>query len=224
MDELINIIKQKFPFIVIEGVIGVGKTTIATQLAENINAGLVLEKFEKNPYLEKFYKNPQKYALPVQTFFLNERFKQQLLLKKRILSGENIVADYGFFKNRIFALVNLKKFDYFLFNIDENKKRKKLISPDLIIYLTASEKTLLKHIQKRSRKYEKNISIEYLLKLDKAYHSCIENSETLNEKTKRTVLNVNMNNFDFENDKNLIYSIIEKIPELSPGMNEYYKE
>ncbi|MCK5075207.1 MAG: deoxynucleoside kinase, partial [Calditrichia bacterium] len=127
MDEIIKKVKQKYFHIVVEGVIGAGKTTVASYLSEQLNAGLVLEKFEKNPYLEKFYRNPEKYALPVQTFFLNERYKQQLLLKKRILDGETIVSDYAFFKNKIFASVNLKKFDYHLFSIDEKKKNRKLI-------------------------------------------------------------------------------------------------
>ncbi len=218
MDNIIlKKIVGKFPYIVIEGVIGAGKTTIASELANVLNANFVGERFEANPYLSKFYNDPQKYALPVQRFFLKERYKSFQKVKNMLRKGRSVVSDYGFFKNGIFAEANLKGTDLLLLKTDEFFKNLRLPKPDLVIWLTASEQTLLKHISKRGREYEKNIDSGYLLKLSIGY-------EKYFAKYKKPLIVVDMDNFDFENDKKLIYSLLEVIASYKSGTKHFAEQ
>jgi deoxyadenosine/deoxycytidine kinase len=157
-------------YIAIEGVIGAGKTSLATMLSKKLKAKLILEKFETNPFLENFYKDPERYAFQTQLFFLLSRFQQQQDLMQYDLFNNYIISDYIFEKDKIFAYLNLQD--------DELKLYEKIISfiernipkPDLVIYIQSSLEQLVKNIKKRNRNFESNISEEYLKELIEAYN------------------------------------------------------
>lgn len=218
MDDVINQIKHKFFYIALEGVIGAGKTTLAYALADKLNAQLVLERFEENPFLPKFYENPEAYAFQTQIFFLLDRFKQQQELTQRSLFYNNIVSDYCFCKDRIFASVNLNDAEFKMYDVIEEQLSKKIIKPNLIILLQASLDTLFYHIQKRGRDYEMNITNEYLASLSKAYNDFFFRYDEC------PVLVINMDNLDFEANPELINDLLLEISRVKPGMNFFNRE
>ncbi len=164
--------KKEFHYIAIEGVLGVGKTTFARKLAADLNAKLVLEDVDNNPFLERFYKDMKNTALQTQLYFLLNRVKQQKELKQIDLFQRKIVSDYLIEKDRIFAYVNLSEDELNIYEkiysilMDTNE----LLRPDLVVFLQASIETLLERIKKRGREYEKSISHEYLNKITEAYN------------------------------------------------------
>lgn len=164
--------KREFHYIAIEGVLGVGKTTFAKKFAADLNAKLILEEVDNNPFLEKFYKDMKNNALQTQLHFLLARIKQQKELKQIELFQRTIVSDYLFDKDRIFAYVNLSEDEL---NIYEKIyqaliNEKDLVRPDIVIYLQASIDTLMERIKKRGRDCEKSLSHEYIAKISEAYN------------------------------------------------------
>ena len=128
--------KLNYPYyIAIEGSIGVGKTSLATILSEKLNARLVLEEFEENPFLKEFYKNPDRYAFQTQLFFLLSRYRQQVDLKQTDIFSKKIIADYMFVKDRLFASLNLNDKELSLYNSLAKLLEKNLSYPDLVIFL-----------------------------------------------------------------------------------------
>jgi deoxyadenosine/deoxycytidine kinase len=218
MDEIIAKIRENFFYIALEGVIGAGKTTLAYLLAEKLSAQLILERFEENPFLPKFYENPEAYAFQTQVFFLLDRFKQQQELTQRSLFYNNIVSDYCFCKDRIFASVNLNDAEFKMYDVIEEQLSKKILKPNLIILLQASIDTLLYHIQKRGRSYEMNITNSYLAELSKAYNDFFFRYDQC------PVLVINMDNLDFESNPELIDDLLVEISKVKSGMNFFNKE
>ena len=162
--------ENKFEFIAIEGVIGVGKTSLAKLLSERHNARLVLEEFEDNPFLPKFYKDRDRYAFPTQMAFLASRFKQQQNMLSKDLFQQTTISDYIFDKDRIFARLNLNDDELALYDSIFSIMSGISARPDLVIYLQSSTDRLLKNIRQRDRNYERHISESYLEELSDAYN------------------------------------------------------
>jgi len=161
---------MKYNFIAIEGNIGAGKTTLAHILSEHFKARLVLEEFADNPFLAKFYENPKQYALPLELFFMAERFKQQkeLILQKDLFQSITI-SDYLFTKCLLFAKVNLPEDEFRLYQRLFDIMFQQLLQPDILIYLHSPVSQLQKNIKKRNRPYEQNIPDDYLFNIQETY-------------------------------------------------------
>jgi len=157
-------------FIVIEGVIGVGKTSLAQKIKDRLDAKLILEQFDNNPFLEKFYSDRKRYAFQTQMFFLINRFKQQQELAQEDLFTNYIVGDYLFDKDRIFAYLNLSKDELNLYESIYPLLARSLRKPDLTVYLQASTERLMYNIKARNRKVERTLSRNYLDELSEAYN------------------------------------------------------
>ena len=157
-------------FIVIEGVIGVGKTSLAKKIKDRLDAKLILEQFDNNPFLEKFYSDRKRYAFQTQMFFLINRFKQQQELAEEDLFTNYIVGDYLFDKDRIFAYLNLSKDELNLYESIYPLLARSLRKPDLTVYLQASTDRLMYNIKARNRKVERALSRNYLDELSEAYN------------------------------------------------------
>lgn len=157
-------------YVAVEGVIGVGKTTFARMLAERLDAELILEAADDNPFLQKFYKNRARYAFQTQVFFLLSRYHQLGRLAARDLFAERVVSDYLFDKDRLFASVNLSEPELLLYEKIVPLMKDQLPKPDLVIYLQARTDILLDRIKKRKIAYERQIDRDYLEALNAAYN------------------------------------------------------
>lgn len=157
-------------YIVVEGVIGAGKTTLARMFSERFNGRLVLEEFEQNAFLERFYEDPPRWALQTQLAFLASRFKQQKRLLDRDLFHQVIVSDYAFDKDRIFAHLNLKGDELHLYETMYTLMQPSTPTPDLVIYLQSSPERLLENIKMRARSYEQHMDPGYIEALNEAYN------------------------------------------------------
>lgn len=183
---------QNFNYIAIEGNIGAGKTTLATKIAEDCNAKLVLERFADNPFLPKFYKDQNRYAFPLEMSFLADRY-QQLTddLAQFDLFKDFIVADYHIFKSLIFAKVTLHEDEFRLYKTMFDIIRKEMPKPDLYVYLYQNTERLLANIKKRGRSYEQEIPADYLEKINRGYLDYIKTQTDLN------VLVIDISDLDF---------------------------
>lgn len=192
-------------YIAIEGTIGVGKTSLARVLSERLNARLVLEEFEQNPFLEDFYNDPKSFAFQTQIFFLLSRYKQQVGLQQIDLFAKNIIADYMFAKDRLFATLNLSDKELDLYNTVATILEKNLSFPDMVIYLQSDTDRLIQNIKKRGRTYEEKIDIGYLEALNQVY------TEYFFKYDKSPLLIINTNDIDFVNNQNDLEEIINFI-------------
>jgi deoxyadenosine/deoxycytidine kinase len=157
-------------YVAIEGVIGVGKTTLAGLVAKKWGAHLKLEVVEENPFLEKFYADMRSYAFQTQMFFLLSRHKQQLELKQFDLFQDRVVADYLFAKDRIFANITLDDNELALYKRLADILEREVARPDVVVYLQASTDVLMERIRKRGRNFERAISRDYIDALNDAYN------------------------------------------------------
>jgi 2-amino-4-hydroxy-6-hydroxymethyldihydropteridine diphosphokinase len=183
---------QQFNYIAIEGNIGAGKTTLASKLAEDCNAKLVLERFADNPFLPKFYKDQSRYAFPLEMSFLADRY-QQLSddLAQFDLFKDFVVADYHIFKSLIFAKVTLQEDEFRLYKTMFDIIHKEMPKPDLYVYLYQNTERLLANIKKRGRSYEQEIPADYLEKINQGYLDYIKTQTDLN------VLVIDVSELDF---------------------------
>ncbi len=156
-------------FIVVEGPIGVGKTSLARRLCGSLNAEAVLEQATENPFLERFYRNPRAGALPTQLYFLFQRAQQLSALKQEDLFAPVRVGDYLLDKDRLFARVTLDDAEYGLYEQVYTKLDIQPPKPDLVVYLQAPVDVLLERIAKRGINYEQHIERQYLERLNEAY-------------------------------------------------------
>jgi deoxyadenosine/deoxycytidine kinase len=157
-------------YVAIEGVIGVGKTTLATGLSERLGAQLQLEEVESNPFLASFYEDMTGYAFQTQIFFLLSRYRQQMALSQASLFEQRVVSDYMFAKDRIFAYINLNDDELALYERLVKILEKDLPKPDIVVYLQASTGVLIDRIKKRGRDFERNMSEDYIETLNRAYN------------------------------------------------------
>lgn len=171
---------EKFNYIAIEGNIGSGKTTLATMIAEDFNAKIILERFADNPFLPKFYEDNDRYAFPLEMSFLADRYSQLSDdLAQFDLFKNFIVSDYYIFKSLIFAQITLQKDEFYLYRKMFDIMYKEISKPDLYIYLYQDTPQLIKNIKKRGRDYEQNIAPEYLDKIHQGYSGFIKTEENL---------------------------------------------
>lgn len=215
--ELSALMKIKYNYIVIEGNIGAGKTTLAGKIAEQFNARLILEHFDDNPFLPKFYADPEKYSFPLELSFLASRYRQ---LKEEMEPQELFrtftVADYYFTKSLIFAASTLKADEYNLFRQIFYIIYPSIPKPDIFVYLHLDPDKLLRNIEQRGRPYEKSITKEYLLNIQENYFSFFRQ----NRDNKYLIIDINMIDFVANDDdcNKLISKIFEN--EYPSGMNK----
>jgi deoxyguanosine kinase len=159
-------------YLAIEGVIGVGKTTLARLLQPAFQADVLLEVFEENPFLSGFYSDRQRYAFQTQIFFLLSRYHQQRRSVPSILSaGTNLIADYTFEKDALFARINLGGDELETYDQVHEALAEKIPLPDLVVYLRADIDTLMERITLRDRPYERNMERDYIAELNEAYET-----------------------------------------------------
>tara|TARA_Y200000002_G_scaffold13462_1_gene10880 strand:- start:4799 stop:5908 length:1110 start_codon:yes stop_codon:yes gene_type:complete len=187
---------KSFPFISIEGNIGVGKTTLAKMISKKYNIKFYSEDYNSNPYLENFYKDPSMHALSTETFFLNNRFENDKIFWKQ--NNDKVVADFCFFKCLVFAKQNLKNNDYETFKKDFDNKMDKIKIPSLVVLITKNFEELEQQIKKRDRSFEREIKLSYLKKLEKGYHLIIKNFEFPILEYPLDNIDFNKNQFEFE--------------------------
>jgi len=157
-------------YIAIEGVIGVGKTTLARLLQNTFEAEVLLEIFEENPFLSDFYADRARYAFQTQIFFLLSRYHQQNNNVPKILAdGKNLIADYTFAKDALFAGINLRGDELTMYHRVHEALGEKIPKPDLLVYLQASTDTLMSRIAFRDRPYERKMERAYIDELNRAY-------------------------------------------------------
>ena len=164
-----------FPYIAIEGVIGVGKTTLARYLQEDLQAELLLEVFEENPFLGSFYADRDRYAFQTQIFFLLSRYRQQHEVLAQSLTHTSVVSDYFFAKDQLFARLNLHGDELNVYESVYTALAERIPHPSLVVYLQADVDILMERIAIRDRSYERNMSRDYIASLYQAYERLFEN-------------------------------------------------
>jgi deoxyadenosine/deoxycytidine kinase len=184
-----------YRYIVVEGPIGVGKTSLCNLVAERFRARRVLEVWEENPFLSNFYSDRQKYAFQTQLFFLLSRFKQQQELFQQDLFSSVTVSDYLFAKDRIFACLTLDTHELALYDRVFEALGPRVAKPDLVIYLQGNLDVLLHRIKKRGREFERKFDSGYLEELVHAYN------EFFSHYTETPLLVVNTSDIDFVNNE-----------------------
>ena len=199
---------DKYRYVVVEGPIGVGKTSLAHRLAQQIGAGTLLEKPDENPFLARFYQDPPRYALETQLFFLFQRGKEVRDLAQMDLFRESTVADYLFDKDPLFARLNLNEEEFALYQQIYRSLQLQAPVPDLVIYLQAAPETLVERVQRRAQPYELGISESYLLRLSQSYSDFFYHYDAA------PVLMVNSEHLNFvdgDEDFTLLLSRIEEM-------------
>lgn len=185
-------------YISIEGVIGVGKTTLARLLQPIFQAALVLEVFEENPFLSDFYSDRQRYAFQTQIFFLLSRYYQQRRSVPEILKqGEPLITDYTFAKDALFARINLNGDELEMYYRVHDALAEKIPLPDLIVYLRADTEVLMQRIASRDRPYERNMELNYIDQLNSAYDSFFIQNQARNVAKSVAVLTLDTNELDY---------------------------
>ena len=195
---------MNYKSISIEGNIGVGKTTLAKLLSNDLGYKLILETFENNPFLKDFYENLNKNALPLELFFLAERY-ELLKLNSEDMFFSGTVSDFVFDKSKLFAVNTLKDYELNIFNKIFSLMKKSVKNPDILIYLHSDLSSLQNKIIKRGREYENNIQSDYLKKLNETY------LDYISKRSEFPVILIDVTNLDFKNNYrhfNLIKNII----------------
>jgi len=196
----------KYNYVVIEGNIGAGKTTLATRIAEQFNGRLILERFADNPFLPKFYQDPDKYSFPLELSFLASRYKQlNEELGSQDLFKAFTVADYYFMKSLVFASSTLKGEEYNLYRQIFYIIYSSLPKPDIYVYLHIAPERLLENIKRRGREYEKSITGAYLQKIQESYFTFFK------QNPENKYLIIDINEIDFVASSNHYSKIIDTI-------------
>ena len=206
---------KEFEFIAVEGTIGVGKTSFARILAQKLNAKIVLDKVEENPFVNEFYQNQKAYAFITQINFLFSRYEQQSKLFQKELFYSRVVSDYIFFKDRIFACVNLNEKEFALYDKIADLLIKDIPIPDIVIFLQSNTKRLLENIKKRNQPYEENITEDYLKLINEAYNQYFINYDV------SPLLVINTNEIDFITHPEIIDEIIDFVKTPFLGTKYY---
>jgi deoxyadenosine/deoxycytidine kinase len=202
-------------YIVVEGPIGVGKTSLAKLLANEFQARMIFEKVEDNPFLPKFYKSRETYAFQNQTFFLLNRYQQQMALSQQDLFNQNTIADYLFAKDQIFATLTLSPEELSLYQQIYALLNARIPRPDLVVYLQARPEVLYKRVKKRDKKYERNITFEYLAAVASAYNQFFFHYD------ETPLLVVNTSEIDFVASSKDLADLIKEINTMGSGTQHY---
>ena len=198
-------------YVSIEGVIGVGKTSLAHLLEERLNAKLVMEKFDENPFLADFYLDPERYAFQTQLFFLLSRYRQQQELRQTDVFHKLVISDYMFVKDRLFASLNLDDKEMSLYDSVAKILEKNILNPDLVIYLQAETPKLMERITLRGRDFEKNMSADYIDALNQIYN------EYFFRYQESPLLIINTNDIDFVHNEEDLEEVIRYIRQPVSG-------
>jgi len=204
-----------FRYIVIEGPIGVGKTSLAKLLAKEFNARSILEKPEENPFLPFFYQDRKKHAFQTQIFFLLNRFQQQKEIAQLDLFNQVTLCDYLFAKDRIFASLNLDDHELALYEQIFHLLTGQIPSPDLVIFLQAKPEVLLHRIKSRNLPYERELDLEYIKMLTEAYNYYFFHYD------QTPLLVVNTSEIDFVNRKEDFSQLVREINQMKKGTSYF---
>lgn len=202
-------------YIVVEGPIGVGKSSLATLLAERFGARSVMEVVEENPFLAAFYGDRAKHAFQTQLFFLLSRFRQQQELAQQELFASVTVSDYLFAKDRIFAALTLDSNELGLYDRVFEALSPRVPPPDLVIYLVARSDVLLSRIRKRGREFERRFDEKYLSSLCSAYNDFFFHY------TETPLLVVNTSDIDFVNNSGDLEDLVSVVRQTKKGTVHY---
>lgn len=206
---------KRFPYIVVEGPIGCGKTTLAKMLADQFPVDYLSEKAESNPFLPRFYQDARRYALPTQLFFLFQRTNQIKDLNQRDMFAKPIVADFFLEKDPIFARLNLDDEEYALYHQIYQHLHLNAPKPDLVIYLQTPLDALVERIEERNVSYEQDMSREYLERLSDAYSAYFHNYDT------SPVLIVNNEKLNILKNPSALKLLINRIGQIK-GQREFF--
>src|SRR5919109_4631261 len=205
----------KNKYIVVEGPIGVGKTSLAKSLAVEFQARTIFERVEENPFLPKFYKARELYAFQNQTFFLLNRYQQQIELSQYDLFNQDTIADYLFAKDKIFAALTLSSEELNLYQQIYALLNARVPRPDLVVYLQARPEVLYKRIKKRDKKYERSVTFEYLKEVADAYNQFFFHYD------ETPLLVVNTSEIDFVASGKDLADLIKEINSMGSGTQHY---
>ena len=202
-------------YIAIEGPIGVGKTSLAQALGLRIGARIVLEDTDSNPFIARFYQDPEKYAFPVQLYFLLTRYNQQRQLAQQDLFAQATVTDYLLAKDRIFARLNLDPDELVLYEGVYRLLDGQLARPDLVVYIRARVEVLAERLRKRNRTFERHISMEYLERVSAAYRDFFFYYD------ETPLLVVDSSEIDFVDDPGDLEDLLREIDRTGTGSHYY---
>jgi len=195
-------------YLAMEGVIGVGKTTLARLLQPTFQANILLEVFEENPFLSKFYEDRARYAFQTQMFFLLSRYHQQRQRVADLMAGgQSLIGDYTFEKDALFARINLKGDELEMYDRLHEALAEKIIMPDLIVYLRAETETLMQRIAQRDRPYERQMERAYIAELNQGY----DDFYTTETRHRSPVLVVDCNHLDYVRNPDDLHWIENRI-------------
>ena len=192
-------------YLAIEGVIGVGKTSLARLLQPVFNAELLLEVFEENPFLSDFYSDRHRYAFQTQIYFLLSRYRQQHHAVPQALTNGDLIADYTFAKDALFAGLNLTGDEIETYQLVHNALAERIRMPDLIVYLRVSTDVAMQRIATRDRSYERNMEVSYIEGLNVAYEDFFNQNDGL------PVLYIDSTALDFVSHPNDLEHVADRI-------------
>ncbi|MBI3609483.1 MAG: deoxynucleoside kinase [Nitrospirae bacterium] len=202
-------------YVVIEGPIGVGKTSLVKLLSRELNGRLVLERAEDNPFLKEFYKDPKRFAFQTQIFFLLSRYRQLQELSQMDLFERTTITDYFFPKDRIFASINLEASELSLYQQLYSLLNPHIPTPDLVVYLQADTDVLMDRVRHRGLDYEKPLTFDYLDALNQAYN------DFFFQYTDSPLLVVQTSEIDFVNRRADLDDLLHQIKQMKKG-TQYY--
>jgi deoxyadenosine/deoxycytidine kinase len=202
-------------YIAIEGPIGVGKTTLATALAERLGATTLFEEAEENPFLGNYYDDPRRYAFQAQIFFLVSRFKQQQQLGQNTLFEPLVISDYLFDKDRLFARLTLSEDEWMLYERLQPLLSARIRRPDLVVLLQATTDALMERIRRRGKKAEQRMTREYVEKIVEAYDQFFFTYDAC------PVLVVNTSDVDFTAPDGDFENLVRRLDQIKAG-RQYY--
>ncbi len=206
---------EKYRYIVVEGPIGVGKTSLTRRMANHLSGALLLEKPDENPFLEKFYDDISRYALPTQLFFLFQRANQLQSFAQMDMFTRTTVSDFLLDKDQLFAKLTLSDAEYELYQQIYRHLQPQASPPDLVIYLQASPATLVERVKRRGNTFEKNISQEYLWRLADSYTRFFHQYEDA------PVMMINSENLNFVDSQDDFDLLLQQLEQMR-GPREYF--
>jgi len=204
-----------YRYIAVEGPIGVGKTSVAKSLGDRLNARLILEEAEGNPFLKGFYDDARRYAFQAQLFFLLSRYRQQQMVRQSDLFHSVTISDYMFEKDRLFAGLNLTDDELLLYDRVQQFFAVRVPKPDLIVFLQADTDTLMSRIRSRGRRFEYRIERKYLENVVQAY------DRYFFEYDQGPVLIVNTTDVNLALEEDAIDGLVKQLDHIRPG-SQYY--
>jgi deoxyguanosine kinase len=207
--------QRRVGYIAVDGPIGVGKTSLARALSRQMSARLVLEEVDSNHFLSRFYEDPDKFALPVQLYFLLTRYNQQRELAQQDLFAQATVSDYLFAKDRIFASLNLAPDEMTLYDNVYRLLDARMAKPDLVVYIRANVDVLAARLRRRNRDFEQHISLGYLERVSAAFRDFFFYYD------ETPLLAVDTSELDFVTNSDDLNDLIREIERAPQGVQNF---